>query len=138
MKDSFPEKIKKAVKKEGFARLLDIKPVEVSTGYAKVKMKVGEEHLNLLNIAHGGVVFTVLDEAFELASNSHGTIAMALSITINYLRPVQAGETIIAEATEVARTRRTGNYRFLVTNQDGELVAHGQGVVYRKDQELEI
>ena len=43
-----------------------------------------------------------------------------------------------AEAIELGKTRRTGNYKFVVTNQKGELVAHGQGMVYRKDDPLAI
>jgi len=59
-----------------------------------VKLEVGEEHLNINEIAHRRVVFTVRDEAFELAGNSHGTTAVALSMSINYPRPTKAGKKI--------------------------------------------
>ncbi len=138
MDKRFPERIREAFGQEPFARMLDIRTKEVRSGYALVEMTVKDEHLNLHRTAHGGVVFSVIDAAFELASNSHGTVAMALSVTLNFLKAVQAGDTIVAEASEVDLTRRTGNYRFLVRNRTGDLIAHGQGLVHRKDTPLGV
>lgn len=138
MNDDFPERIKAAFGEEPFARTLDLSAREVRQGYALVEMMIREEHLNLHRTAHGGIVFSVIDAAFELASNSHGTAAMALSVTLNFLKSVKAGDTVIAEASEVDLTKRTGNYRFLVRNQRGELIAHGQGLVHRKDMPLDV
>jgi len=138
MDEKFTEKIKAAAAKEPFAQLLELKPLEVRAGSARVEARVKDEHQNLFGVTHGGLIFSLLDEAFELASNSHGTFATALSVTINYLRAVKPGEKLIAEANEVAKTKRTGNYRFLVSNQNGELVAHGQGMVYRKDDLIQF
>lgn len=138
MNDSFPERLKKAVSANRFVNLLGLDAVEVREGYAKVRVEVRQEHLNLHGIGHGAVVFAALDEAFQLASNSYGTSAVALTATISYLRPAKLGDTLIAEASEIDKTRRTGNYKFLVTNQKGESVAAGQGVVFRKDDLLNI
>jgi acyl-CoA thioesterase len=138
MDKRFPERIRDAFGQEPFARMLGIRAREVRPGYALVEMTVKDEHLNLHRTAHGGIVFSVIDAAFELASNSHGTVAMALSVTLNFLKAVQAGDTIVAEASEVDLTRRTGNYRFLVKDQAGDLIAHGQGLVHRKDTPLGV
>ena len=88
----FPEKLKQTVNKENYAQFLKLKPLKVKPVYARVELEVGEEHFNIYEIAHGRVVFSVLDEAFELASNSHGTTAVALSMSINYPRPTKAGK----------------------------------------------
>lgn len=138
MDQVFTDRIKSAFEQEPFARAIGLHAVEVGAGHAVVELAVGEEHLNLHRTAHGGVVFAVVDAAFELASNSHGTAAMALSVTMNFLRAVKAGDTLTAEVGEVDLTRRTGNYRFLVRNQHGALVAHGQGIVHRKDEPLSL
>lgn len=138
MSEAFPERIRGAFEREPFARMLGLHAVEVGTGRAVVELVVREEHLNIHGTAHGGVVFAVIDAAFELASNSHGTAAMALSVTLNFLRAVEAGDTLVAEASEVDLTRRTGNYRFLVKDLSGGLVAHGQGLVHRKDMPLSL
>ena len=92
MEQNFPEKLKQAVNKENYAQFLKLKPLKVKLGCARVELEVGEEHLNINGIAHRKVVFSVRDEAFELASNSHGTTAVALSMSINYPRPTKAGK----------------------------------------------
>lgn len=138
MEEDFRRKIRDAFGQEPFARMLGLNALEVGPGHAVVELAVLEEHLNLHKTAHGGIVFAVVDAAFELASNSHGTAAMALSVTLNFLRPVRAGDTLIAEAGEVDLTKRTGNYRFLVKNRNGDLVAQGQGLVHRTDRPLDL
>jgi len=138
MSENFPERLKKAVEKNRFTSLMGSRPVEVREGYARVEVQVREEHLNIHGMGHGAVIFAALDEAFQLASNSHGTSAMALTVTVNYLRPARKGDVLSAEAIELDKTRRTGNYKFIVTNQNHEMVAHGQGMVYRKDDPLAV
>jgi len=138
MDENFIEKLKKASEDGLFSQHLGIRPVEVKPGYAKVELMVKDEHLNLHGTCHGAVIFAALDEAFQLASNSHGTIAMALSVSINYLRAAKKGDVLTAEASEMDKTRRTGNYKFLVTNQNGESITFGQGIVYRKDDEFKV
>jgi len=138
MEEKFTDRIKAAVANEPFAKMLELKPLEVKEGYAKVEMAIKPEYQNLFGAAHGGLIFSALDEAFELASNSHGTFATALTVTINYLKAAKPGETLVAEASEVGKTKRTGNYRFLVSNSNNELVAQGQGLVYRKDDPIQL
>lgn len=138
MEENFTEKLKQASTDGRFSKHLGLRPIEVKPGYAKVELTVQDEHLNLHGTCHGAVIFAALDEAFQLASNSHGTAAMALSVSINYLRPAKKGDVLAAEASEVDKTRRTGNYRFLVKNQAGESVTFGHGLVYRKDDELKL
>jgi len=138
MEDNFIEKLKQASEDGLFSQHLGIRPVEVKPGYAKVELVVKDEHLNLHGTCHGAVIFAALDEAFQLASNSHGTAAMALSVSINYLRAAKKGDVLTAEASEMDKTRRTGNYKFLVLNQNGESITYGQGIVYRKDDELKL
>ena len=138
MEQNFPERLKNAVEKNQFTNLVGFKPVEVKEGYAKVQVQVRDEHLNIHGTGHGALIFGALDEAFQLASNSYGTSSVALTVTVNYLLAAKKGDLLSAEAIELGKTRRTGNYKFVVTNQKGELVAHGQGMVYRKDDPLAI
>ena len=49
---------------------LGMKLVDLSKGYAKVKMELKKEHLNWENMIHGGIVTTVLDQAFGCACNT--------------------------------------------------------------------
>lgn len=61
---------------------------------------------NIFGMAHGGAIFSLMDAAFEIASNSHGTMAVALNMSINYLASPEKGATLTAEAREINRTKK--------------------------------
>ena len=84
------------------------------------------------HMVHGGVIFTVADYAFAVACNSYGTAAVAVNAHISYLRAATQGR-LVAEATEIAKSRRLGTYSIKVLDGEGELVAVFQGMAYRKD-----
>ena len=89
------ENVRKAffrqVGKEPFARKFGIKLVYMDEGYSKVEMMFTPDMENILGMAHGGAIFALMDEAFETASNSHGTIAVALNMNITYVFPPSPG-----------------------------------------------
>jgi acyl-CoA thioesterase len=120
-----------------FARHSGIELVEVAEGFARAKMTLAPFHLNGVGIAHGGALFTLADFAFAAASNSHGTVAVAISATISILKASQEG-TLWAEAREVARSRKVGTYAVEVKDESGGLVALFQGTVYRKSEALPL
>ncbi len=130
------EKITALMRRDAFAKHLGIELVEVAPGRAKVKMTFGDEHKNSVGMVHGGVMFTVADYAFAVACNSYGTLALAIDCHISYLRPPE-GDTLVAEATEVSKSRRLGTYSISVSDGEGNLVAMFQGMAYRKDTALE-
>ncbi|WP_427365811.1 PaaI family thioesterase [Candidatus Caldatribacterium saccharofermentans] len=117
--------------KEGYARFLGMELEELAEGYARVRMKVQEHLHNIFSILHGGALFSLLDEAFELACNSHVEDAVAISVTVHYMKPVVSGD-LVAEAKEVALTPRTGLYSLTAYNEDGIPVAFAQALCYRK------
>jgi acyl-CoA thioesterase len=113
-----------------FAQLAGVSLVEVSPGYSKVKMTVTPEHKNGAGTVHGGALFTMADFAFAVASNSHGTLAVAATAHISFLRAVTEG-TLTAEAREVGVGRKLGTYTVEIKNDQGELVALFSGTAYR-------
>ncbi len=133
---SIDEKIRRAifreVEKEPFARKFGLKLVALGVGCSCVEMIVTQEMENIFGIAHGGALFALIDEAFETASNSHGTVAVALSMTVNYIAPPAVGVKLTAEAKEFSRTRKTANYEIRVHDEQGQLIASCQALVYRK------
>jgi acyl-CoA thioesterase len=98
-----------------------------------VTLTVTENLLNFHGTTHGGIVFGVGDIAFAAAGNSRGQTAVALNMTISFLRATQAGDTLIAEAKEQALNGPIGVYDITVIEQNsGELVAQVQAMIYRK------
>jgi len=122
-----------------YAQLLGIKPVEVEKGRASVRMKVEPELLNIFGRSHGGAIFSLIDEAFQLASNSHGNWAVALNVSITYVAAAQSGSILQATATENHLTRKTSSYLCEVREVDGDkLIATAQALSYRTGKEIEI
>jgi acyl-CoA thioesterase len=120
-----------------YARYVGIELLALGEGYSKATMVVGEHMLNLHGTPHGGVIFSLADAAFAAASNSHGQVAVALNVSINYLAAVPVGTRLYAEATEESLGRRIALYRMSVTAEDGTPVALCHGTVYRKNQPIE-
>lgn len=103
----------------------------LAPGQARMQVTLRPEHLNNWGSAHGGLLFSLADSAFALASNSHGTLAVALSAHMEYVKATKVGDTVEAIAREVSLTRGTGVYQVEVRRGD-ELIALFTGTVYRR------
>ena len=57
---------------------------------------------NLSGKAHGGAIFALVDEAFEIAPNSHGRVAATLTMNITYLSSPPLGSRLVAKAKEIS------------------------------------
>ena len=130
------KKIKENVAKEPYARLFNIKIVELNQGSSVAEMKVLKKHENFFSIIHGGAIFSLVDVAFGSAANSYGTVAVALDININYIRPSFAGDILRAEAKEVSRGNTIATYDIIVKNNLNKIVASSQTVAYLKKEKL--
>jgi acyl-CoA thioesterase len=116
--------------RDAFVASLGIEAVDGGPGRAAVKMRVRPEHLNFNGTCHGGVVFSLADTAFGLASNSHGAVAAGVDAHITYQIAVHVGDMLTATAIEVSRGRKLGVYRVDVENEAGQLVSSFTGTVY--------
>jgi acyl-CoA thioesterase len=108
-------------------QLLGITLEEAGTGRARVRMAVADSMVNGHGIAHGGFLFLLADAAFAFASNTHGPIALAQSAEVTFLRPVAAGESLLAEAVERTRSGLNGIYDVTVRRPDGTVIAEFRG-----------
>ena len=124
------------MRRDALAQHLGIELVEMRLGLARAAMTVGPQHLNAHGILHGGAVFTLADFAFAAAGNSHGQIALALHVDINFLTTAPVGARLLAEATEEYLGNRTALYHMRVTTEDGTLIAACHGMVYRKREQF--
>ncbi len=111
--------------------LLGVNIEEVREGYARVSLKVQERHMNAAGVCQGGVIFTLADLAFALASNSHGVVALGMDVSISYLRSALLGDVLTAEAVEEYLGKRTAAYVITVRNQNGEKIALAKSLAYR-------
>ena len=132
-----PEDILKAVSEkvnrdDTFSRRTGVKLVEILPGFARTTLPITEETVNIHQMAHGGAIFSVADQACEAAGNSLGVPAVALQQNIHFLAAGRSGDFLEATAKVVHRTSRIGLIEFQVKNQEGLVVAVGQQVIYFK------
>jgi acyl-CoA thioesterase len=136
MDDRVKEAIFREVEKEPFAQKFGLKLIDLREGYSRVEMNFTPDMENFFGMAHGGALFALIDEAFETASNSHGTVAVALNMNITYVSAPSLGTKLIAEAQELSRTKKTAGYDIRVFDVEKNLIAFCQALVYRKGEIL--
>jgi len=122
----------KAVQEEPMARQLKMKLVELETGRSTVEMVYDPASMsNIYQRAHGGALYALIDEAFETAGQTHGTIAVAMNVNVTYMATPEPGSRLRAEAKEINRTKRTSSYHIKVFDQDDNLLAACQALGFR-------
>lgn len=118
-------------KNDRFAQHSGVELLEIAKGRAKARMAIEDRHLNGVDLVHGGAIFTLADLVFAAASNSHGTVAVAINASIWFVKAARGG-TLVAEARETSRNPKLATYSIEVTDDAGDLVARFEGMVYRK------
>ena len=127
--------VRRLMRRDRWAAVAGARLVEVREGYARVRMRLRPDHLNGVDVVQGGAVFTLADFAFAVASNSHGTVAVALDVSITFARAARTG-VLTAEAREESVSRRVSVCSVRVTDAKGEVVALFRGTAFRKDEPI--
>jgi acyl-CoA thioesterase len=107
-----------------FAQLLGMEITEAHDGYARVVMDCsGKKNPN--DVAHGGAICALADQAFGIAANCAGIDRVAVSIHIQYISP--ATGSLVAVAHRVADNGRYSTFRIMI--QEGKrMIAIFDGV----------
>jgi acyl-CoA thioesterase len=133
---SMTDELSRFVDNDRLARHLGIQMLEHANGSAKARMTIQDYHLNSAGTLHGGAIFALADAVFGAASNSHGTLSVAINVSISYFKAVRAG-TVTAEAQEVSLNPKLGTYLVHVRDDTDSVIALFQGTVYRKKATVE-
>lgn len=126
------QKLERILSNDRFARHNHIRLVSVLPGEAVAEMVVSEEHLNGVNIIHGGALFTLADFAFAAASNSHGRIAIATNANISFFKGISTGK-ITAVAKEINSGRTLATFTVNITDETGDKIACFTGTAFQKE-----
>jgi len=130
-------RIRARCEQEPFRKLMGIEVLDIGPGYAKVAMQFEPRMQNIFGMLHGGAVFSLLDEAFQLACNARGEVAVAQQVNTYFVAAAPAGARLVAEARELNATRKTALYDIRVTDvADNRLLASAQALAYRKGGDL--
>jgi acyl-CoA thioesterase len=136
MDEKIREAIFRQVRREPFAEKFKLRLIDLEEGYSKVTMIFTPDMENIFGMAHGGAVFALIDEAFQTACNTYGTVALALNVNITYIASPAPGRMLTAVAKEYSRTSKTANYDIKVEDEQGNLIASCQALAYRKGTPL--
>ena len=112
---------------EGAAPAWGLVLEEARENYARVSMVVRPDMLNGHRIAHGGMIFALADSAFAYVCNGSNHASVAAQAGIVFLGKAEEGETLVAEAWQVAREGRAGVTRVSVKTAEGRDVAEFTG-----------
>jgi acyl-CoA thioesterase len=124
------ERVTRLLADDSYAIGLGIEMVEVSDEEIVIGLDVTDSHANFLGVGHGGMVFSLADCAFSLASNSAGSPAVAIDTHLVLTAASRPGDRLEARVQEISRGRTLGTYRAEVTRSDGRIVALFTGTVY--------
>jgi acyl-CoA thioesterase len=121
--------------RDQFVKHCGIELLSAGPGTARTRVRLKPHHWNGLGMTQGGLVFTLADYTFAVASNFAGTIAVAISCTIHFMKATSEG-VLTAECHEVSRNPRLGTYEVKVRDEAGEIVAIFEGLAYCKKDPL--
>ncbi len=123
---------KNVVAKDPMATFLGIETDEVRNGYARCSVTIRPDFLNAVERAHGAIIYAVMDQAFAVASNSTGNMAVSMNFTVNYISAAIDGEKIFAEATPVNVGKKVSFWKIEVRGTGDKIIASGDGLAYHK------
>ncbi|MFC1946283.1 PaaI family thioesterase, partial [Chloroflexota bacterium] len=117
----FVQELKAREKDESIASFLDMRLVEFTPGYARVSMPVKKEYLNFNGYVFGGIIMSLVDQAFAYATNSLNFPSVASQINIHFIAAPEVGDELIGECRVLKSGRRAAVSEMTVTGKEGKL-----------------
>lgn len=123
------DELKKRVEQtlRGFPEYVGISLLEVNDEHTKAIMTINSTHVNAQNVAHGGVVATLMDEVAGMSAFYHtnGKPVLTRSCTVYYIAPSFEGNTLIATGIIIKLGRRTALIKVEVYDENDKLISYG-------------
>jgi acyl-CoA thioesterase len=139
MKENVCELLKEQITKSPLTKFMGMTILDIAPGYAKAEARYSQEMSNFNGLIHGGAIFALIDEVSGAAASSHGTTVIGLTMNVTFIKPPQMDSTLVAEAKEESRGKRTATYHIEVLqkgDKEDQKIAICQALVYRKDKNL--
>lgn len=115
---------------DSFSQWMGVDILAIKKGYSKLSMTIRQEMVNGFKIAHGGITYSLSDSALAFAANSYGKQCVSIETSISHTRPVNIGDSLIAECIELNRGKSIAIYQVTVLNQDNKKVSLFKGTVH--------
>ena len=124
------EEAREFFKGDRFAATNGIEIEDLYDGGCVCSVKIREDHCNALGSAMGGLVFTLADFAFAVASNNDHRPCVSLDSDIRFLSPSK-GSILRAKASLVKSGKTTSVFNVVVTDETGRETALFTGTGYK-------
>ena len=119
---------------EGFNSHNHVVVTEVGEGTSVVEVEMTQDGMNPLNMAHGGLIFTLCDVATGVAVRTGGRITVTLDSSIHFLRAAKDTPKLVARGRVVKAGRTTGLVTAEVFDDTDKLIATADMTVYYVDE----
>ena len=107
---------------------------ECGDGRAMAEFTSSELHQGWPGFVHGGILFTLLDEAMAYTFYPEGLKGVTAKAEVRFRQPVPIGETLVVEAAIAKRSRRLIESKATISLRDGIVVAEGKALMYLVDK----
>ena len=109
---------------EGVANLFGYEVEQASEGQCVIRAIVSKQFVNAAGFGHGSLAFTLMDTASAYAVASTESMGVTVNANVTYIKPVSAGDEMLASSSILTRSKRMVSLRSEVL-VDGSLIAHG-------------
>jgi acyl-CoA thioesterase len=113
-----------------FINDLGVEFLEADAGRGKIALQLRARHLNSWNVAHGGVIMTLLDVAMAVAGRSLDPAAgggVTVEMKTSFLQPGLADTRLIASGHAFHRSSTMAFCEGEVRDEEGRLIAKSMG-----------
>lgn len=117
----------------GFSKHNNIKLEELTDDKAVLYIEMDENSYNPSNIAHGGLVYGLADQAMGTMAYASGRKVVTIDSNINFMKPCK-GKIMKCIATPVKVGKAIGFYKADVYNEKEELAATATGTYFFLDE----
>ena len=119
------DRIQRAIASDSMIRHFRMEVEETSDRLTRVSAVVGEDSLQLHDLAHGAFMFALMDVAFALTVNA-SVDAVAVQWSISQFRSAKLGDRVTAECRLLHGGRRLIVVDLVATDAAGKVLAKGQ------------
>lgn len=118
--------VRERVARSRFHDWMGMRLGHLEPGSSELSLRIGEDHVNLMGVLHGGVLASLADAATGIAMLSAldpGWSHLTTSLQLTFLSPAMLGEEVTARGRVVRAGRRFGYAEADVSRSDGTLLA---------------
>jgi uncharacterized protein (TIGR00369 family) len=103
---------------------------DYSDGTVVTEFTPSEVHQGWPGFVHGGILFTLLDEAMGYTFYPKGVNGITAKVEVRFRRPAPIGEALVVCAAVTRETSRLIESKATIALKDGTVVAEGKGLMY--------